>query len=673
MTGMPHGSPSGSPFAKMARTMALADARARLAPEPLRGPSAHEVAGACESSRTAGLALAGVLLLAAALRFWGLTHDLPFSYFGDELHLMKMSIAMGTGDLNPHWFHKPAFLNYLMLACYGAYFAVGYLTGRFPSTDAFGAHFLTDSAPFLWMGRLLVAAFGVLAVYLVYRIGREAFGSRAAGLSAAFLVAVLAPMVSSSQQIKQDIPCGALMALSVLVFLKTRDSDSLRPLVVASLVAGVAMGTHYYGVVLVPAYLLMEVLAAVTRRRPWRQALVRSALVPVVFLAGFFIASPYNFLDPTWPGHMARKVPAALGIGVEPHETHFEPDSKTVYKPGPSSWAGASADFFQVLASKRSMGLPLALLAGLGLGFTLARRETRWYGLLVLVPTAFFFFAAITMAAYHTQPRHLNAVYPLLATLAWPGAIALVRLVPGSRGSRRSPRQAVALALIAAAAIPTAAEAVRYNRRLTQPDSRLVAHRWIVANVPRHERLLLDDYGPPLNFDTRSAARQQALLRTLPRAPFTFNQGKRLALLRRFPAEDGFNLDELGHQWWRREEASDAELRSDPEDLDMGSPLVSRQPKTAREYAADGVRWVVTNSDARERYKDLRRGNFPSFRRFYASLEKARLVKTVDPAQWGGKGPIVWIYDLSPLAPAAGANSAVPTTPPTGGARPGPI
>ena len=74
-----------------------------------------------DQSRGWRLALLSVLLLAAALRLWGLLHDLPFSYFGDELHFMRRAMAIGTGDLNPHWFHKPAFLMYVLAFCYGLY------------------------------------------------------------------------------------------------------------------------------------------------------------------------------------------------------------------------------------------------------------------------------------------------------------------------------------------------------------------------------------------------------------------------------------------------------------------------------------------------------------------------------------------------------------------------
>jgi hypothetical protein len=176
-----------------------------------------------------------------------------------------------------------------------------------------------------------------------------------------------------------------------------------------------------------------------------------------------------------------------------------------------------------------------------------------------------------------------------------------------------------------------------------------VAYRWIVANLPRSDRVLLDDYGPPLNPDRRALGREEARLATFPPGPFTRTQSRRLAVLERYPAKDGIDFDLLGHQWWRQREKTDAELRTDPEDLQMGNPLTSREPRTAAEYAASGVRWVITNSEARDRYfTDPFRG-FPSFRRFYVSLGKARLVKTFDPASFGGKGPIIWVYDLGPL------------------------
>jgi hypothetical protein len=609
-------------------------------------PSAHTLAPARTRSM-ATTALTAVLLLGFLIRLWGLFHDLPFSYFGDELHFMKRSAALGTGDLNPHWFHKPAFLMYGIAFADGLYYLIGRIFGWFGSTAEFGAHFISDQGPFLLLGRMVVFLCGVATVFVVYRIARRVFGSVQAAFSAGLVAAVLAPMVASSQHIKSDVPCGLLMALSVWAYLGTRDDERLRPLVLASLLAGAAMGTHYYAIVLVPTYLALELWQGLERRRGWRTVALRGALVAALFTAGFFVTSPYNFLDPTWMRANVEQVRRTFHPA--PHQVMFEPDKQKEFKPGAQSWGGAAVDFVIVMTSRRSMGIALSVLALLGAVEVLRRRETRWYGLLVLIPTAFFFFAAITVAAYHAQPRHLNALYPLLATLVWPGALLLARLVPAVR--RRPQAAALAATVLASlAALPSAAESARYNLEITRLDSRLVAYRWILQNLPPGSRVLVDDYGPILQPDRAAVDRQQALLKSIPQGPFTEHQGTRLALLRRFPPKDGRDIDELGHPWWLPQEKTDEELRGDPRDLDMGNPLVSRRPRPLADYRKEGIRYVITNSEARNIYFDPERGKaagFPSFVRFYHELDALHPIKTFDPAAWHGKGPVIWIYDLA--------------------------
>lgn len=615
---------------------------------------ARELAPARTRSLAAVAALFAVLLIAVALRLWGLFHDLPFSYFGDELHFMKRAAALGTGDLNPHWFHKPAFLMYVLAGVDGAYYVAGRLLGRFDSTAAFGAHFLTEPGPFLLLGRMVVFLCGVATVLVVWRIARRVFGTVAAAFSAGLVAAALAPMIASSQVIKSDVPAGLLMALSVLVYLRTREDGRWRWLVLAGLLAGAAMGTHYYGIVLVPTYAFLELISPLSRwmgirmgEGGWGRAILRAAAVPLLFTLGFFATSPYNFLDPLWPRWVAEQVEKTFF--PDPGQVVYASDSNTEFKPGTAeAWWGASLAFLRVLTSAESMGLALTVLAALGLVEALRRRETRWYGLLVLIPFAFFFLAAITVAAYHAQPRHLNAVYPLLATLVWPGALLLARLVPAAR---RQPRLAAGLGLgiAALACIPSLLEAAETNREITLRDSRLVSYRWLLTHLPAGARILVDDYGPILQPDRASVERQQAVLATLRKGPFTHHQGTRLDLLHRYPPQEGRNVDELGHQWWLAAEKTDEELRSNEVDLDMGNPIVSRRPRPLAEYRAEGVRYVVTNSLAQLPYyhpRQRRAETFPSFDRFYRELGTLRPIAAFDPAAWGGKGPVIWVYDL---------------------------
>ena len=156
-----------------------------------------------------------IFVFAAGIRLIGIFHDLPFSFFGDELHLIKRAMAIGSGDLNPHWFHKPAFLMYMLTFCYGVLFVIGWLFGQFSSTYEFGAYFLQDQGIFLLIGRQVIAAFGVATVYVVYKTTKHIFDSFLASLLSTGTAAVLAPMVLGSIVVKADVPAGFFVLLSV--------------------------------------------------------------------------------------------------------------------------------------------------------------------------------------------------------------------------------------------------------------------------------------------------------------------------------------------------------------------------------------------------------------------------------------------------------------------------
>src|SRR5436190_8272956 len=137
--------------------------------------------------------------------------------------------------------------------------------------------------PFLLIVRLVVLACGVGIVLAVYQIAIKVYNSRPSALAAASITAVLAPMIVSSQVIKCDLPGTLLMLWSIQAYLSTQSTSRLRPLILASLLAGAAMGAHYYGVVLVPTYLVMEALRCRMAHVEYRTCAVRCALVVSLF------------------------------------------------------------------------------------------------------------------------------------------------------------------------------------------------------------------------------------------------------------------------------------------------------------------------------------------------------------------------------------------------------
>ena len=278
------------------------------------------------------------------------------------------------------------------------------------------------------------------------------------------------------------------------------------------------------------------------------------------------------------------------------------------------------------------------MLVALGLAVTLARRETRWYGLLVLIPGLFFFLAAITIAAYHAQPRHLNALYPLLATLVWPGALLLVRAVraaggPGTLGGsagggprlrshagRNGPRQPA-------------------DHPAGQPAGRLpLDPREPAARRPDPARRLRPARSTRARLRPSGMA---AALASLPAEPLHPPPGACASTCcGRYPPADGLEprrarppvVAAAGEV--RR---GAAQQRGRPRHGEPpGLPPAQAAPEVPREA---GVRYVVTNSFARNQYfvGGPRAETSPRSSASTGSWSRTRRIQTFDPAT-GGQG-----------------------------------
>ena len=225
-----------------------------------------------------------------------------------------------------------------------------------------------------------------------------------------------------------------------------------------------------------------------------------------------------------------------------------------------------------------------------------------------------------------------------------PGALLLTRILPlPARAST-----VVGILLVFAVAGLRLIQSVRNSLEMLRPDSRTVAHDWIVATLPTDARILLDDYGPSLQPNATAVERLKTGLQGLPsKEAFTYHQARRLDLLWRYPPRNAFDIEELGHPWWLEREMADDELRNSWVHRDMGNPLIDRRPRSIEAYRAGGIRYIITNSEAQQRYlAEEAITAFPSFSSFYRGLKEIPPMETFEPGDWGGKGPVVWIYDI---------------------------
>ncbi|MBV9850898.1 MAG: glycosyltransferase family 39 protein, partial [Armatimonadetes bacterium] len=195
------------------------------------------------------LPLLGALLLALALRLWGLGWGLPsathyFSYHPDEsmvlIHAMNMNLL--RGDLLPHFYNYGSLQLYLVNFANTLAFLFG--SGSLTITD-FTTQYPQWAQLYL-VGRGLTVAMGVGTVWATYALGARLWGRRA-GVLAAVVLAVMPLHVQHSHWLTVDVPATFWGTLSLhwAARLATGDPRPLRAAVLAGVFAGLAAATKY--------------------------------------------------------------------------------------------------------------------------------------------------------------------------------------------------------------------------------------------------------------------------------------------------------------------------------------------------------------------------------------------------------------------------------------------
>ena len=588
--------------------------------------------------------LAGILVVAAVARLWGIAHDLPYVYYYDETHLMNRAVGFGKGDLNPHWFHKPALYMYLLFAQFGAYFVFGRLTGMFGSVDAFAMHYVQDKTVFALLGRLTSAFCGIGCVVGVYLLGRRQYGERVGLVSAGFL-AVTYAHVRSSQLVKADQLAALFSVLALIFIFRIAESGRWRDYLLASLFVGLGTASKYSPILLVVPLWVAHVQC--WRRRDaawWRRAFgphVPAALAVVV--TAFFVASPFNFLDPHW---MRHNVLPLLGFGQDASVyTSYGLAAKTGFFTRVWLW-------IEVIFSREALGAPLAAAAGLGLLLMLARRRRQ--DVLVCV-TVVWVLAAFVWRNY--EPWLLNGLYPVLCVAAAVFVVAVAGACARRIGVLRARSGwAVACAALALAA-PATVNAARFNCEQTLPDTRTLACRWIEANVPAGSRMVLDEFGPQLSASPESFAEELARAERLAdTTPFTFHLVDYYQYRMRAAREDGYRILQISHVWWSGERRAEGlyEVRT-MEDADYANPAKARGTLPLSAYIAQGYEYAVISSIRYKPYLHEERGDrFPGVRRFYEDLMAMEPLHEERALPGVSRGPTILVYRLP--RPQGGGN-----------------
>ena len=553
---------------------------------------------------TSQTTLLAIVLLAIALRLWGISFGLPYDLTADEPHQIVQALKIGAGEGGPlvrmwHTVGKEG-LDSILFFEYALLYVVWWLLGRVQESREFAVQYLKDPTAFYLVGRVTIAVLGALTVVAVYKVGRRIYDTRVA-LGAALFGAVAYYHAAYSHVINVHIAMTFSMWAGVAMYLAYERSGRRRTLIASGLLLGIAVALAYTA-----AIGLMMVLTAlffISGRGVSRVETVNAALLVVAALVGVALLSP-DLL--TGAGLLLRNF--AAPAQPEPNgDIRTAIDSVTILRQG--QWT----DYLALLATPYNILTTLGALIGIIAGVW--QRE-RWT--LLLAAASLSLLVIVSAASRGASESYLLAITPALWLLSSRGIAAL----PINRP------YAFTVVVLGVNAVPLFFT-VRDDAMLARPDTRVLAKQWIETNVPSGSKILMDGMrfrfvqSPPLNGNKATVARRLA---NMSNSELALSQ-QMLSLYREAAEQvEGPTYDLYSTMYGL-----------DVEDLDY--------------YTRTCFDFIVVSSFNEKRYaSEIERVRHPKSARFYQDIKtdsRFQLVHRVDPTVWKHLGPAISIYRVS--------------------------
>ena len=410
--------------------------------------------------------LIAILSAAAAIRFYSLSFGLPALNDPDELMFELGAVRMLRGlTLNPGWFGHPATTTMYVLAVVNALvFGVGWVFGWFEDPKHFGDVIYADPSWVILPGRAAMVVFGLLVIFLAYRVSCRLF-SRRAGLFTALILMASPLHVKFSQIIRSDMMACAFMLACLLAALRAARGTGFRPYGATAMWLGIAVATKWpfaaVGLAGIGAgFLRIEQTLVDSRRREVLRILAFGLLSVLVLV----LVSPYLLID-------YRTVMSNLQGEARPFHLGATGGSALWnlgwYMKGP------------ILSAMGILGLFLTVMG------VISARRNREVSYLILPVLFGFLFILLTQQL--VWDRWALPMLVLMAILAGQGADTLLGL-----SKERWLRLATASLGVAIVAPLTVQAWAETRERLN--DTRQQATSWLVQNAPPGSKILIEQF-----------------------------------------------------------------------------------------------------------------------------------------------------------------------------------
>ena len=229
--------------------------------------------------------LAIIVILALALRFYGINWDQGLHLHPDERMLIMVATPMRFfANLNPDFFNYGSLPIYLLVA-------TGQLVEFITSSD------YSSYDGLLVVGRFLSALADTVTVVLIYRLARKLFHQTSIGLFAAFCYALFFFPIQNAHFFTVDVFLTMIAALLVLLLLGYLEQPTMIGLMKLSIASAAAVTTKISALIFFPIIAAGIILPHIQSRKPRVVLLFFSSFVLLTVLFTFLFM-PYAFILP---------------------------------------------------------------------------------------------------------------------------------------------------------------------------------------------------------------------------------------------------------------------------------------------------------------------------------------------------------------------------------------
>ena len=449
------------------------------------------------NSAATNIILSLLLTSSFLIRFWGLQFEAGQTLFNNDAGPLYLRWAerFYQGNVSParisgYWHNicYPFFAQYLMgvagwIYAGGKYVwsALSYLTMSqpFPFT---GRLSFTEQVV---VGRLLQILLSTGLVYLIYRIGLNLLGRRAA-LVGAFLTAFAPQLINHSRHLQSDITVTFLTTLTVLFSSYILTRGGLRWYLLAGLTAGLSIGAKHNGalaILAIPAAHLGRIWAHHRGEGgPARHRYLSGAAL--FFLLGIGISYPVIWLD--WAA-FRKALPRFYWMQLITDKRETVTGSFWHHR-----WINIRRFATDAASRRIAVGLWIWLLGLLGVLKTIKTRKIKEL-FLVFFPLAYLFAVLI----FRGNVRHKDFL-PVTVFIPLIAASFLAFLVQALRVNERLKSILVwTPALLVAFPIVLSDLQVAYC--CWQRDTRQLSADWIGENIAPGSRIVPERYCPRIS------------------------------------------------------------------------------------------------------------------------------------------------------------------------------